>query len=67
MVQARKLGSAEADILSNYPTLNVENLTNALAYYRAHEHDIEQQIIENENERSTTTDSDNNGYNRCQA
>jgi uncharacterized protein (DUF433 family) len=47
-VQARKLGSREADILRSYPTLTAEDLTNAWAYYRAHKDEIEQQIIENE-------------------
>jgi uncharacterized protein (DUF433 family) len=48
LVQARRLGSSEADILQNYPTLTAEDLTNAWAYYRAHKEEIEQQIIENE-------------------
>jgi len=49
LVQARKLGSRESDILRSYPTLTAEDLTNAWAYYRAHKDEIEQQIIENEN------------------
>ncbi len=48
LVQARKLGSTEADILGNYPTLTAEDLTNAWAYYRSHKDEIEQQILENE-------------------
>jgi len=48
LVQARKLGSREADILRSYPTLMAEDLINAWAYYRAHKDEIEQQIIENE-------------------
>lgn len=48
LVQARKLGSSEADLLKAYPTLRAEDLTNAWAYYSAHRQDIEQQIQENE-------------------
>lgn len=48
LVQARKLGSSEADILKAYPTLHAEDLTNAWAYYRSHQAEIELQIFENE-------------------
>lgn len=48
LVQARKLGSSEADILRSYPTLTAEDLTNAWAYYRANKAEIEEQIIDNE-------------------
>lgn len=48
LVQARKLGSSEADLLKAYPALRAEDLTNAWAYYYAHRQEIEQQIQENE-------------------
>jgi uncharacterized protein (DUF433 family) len=48
LVQARRLGSSESDLLKAYPTLRAEDLTNAWAYYRAHMEEIEQQIRENE-------------------
>jgi uncharacterized protein (DUF433 family) len=48
LVQARKLGSSEADILRAYPTLRAEDLINAWAYYDAHKAEIEAQIAENE-------------------
>lgn len=48
LVQARKLGASEADILNSYPTLRAEDLVNAWAYYRSHKEEIEQQIVENE-------------------
>jgi len=48
LVQARRLGTSEADLLKAYPTLRAEDLTNAWAYYRAHRGEIEQQILENE-------------------
>lgn len=35
LVQARNLGTSEADLLKAYPTLRAEDLTNAWAYYRA--------------------------------
>ena len=44
----RQLGSSEADILRNYPTLNAEDLVNAWAYVVAHRDEIEQQIRDNE-------------------
>lgn len=48
LVQAKKLGVSEADILRSYPTLRAEDLVNAWAYYRSYRSDIERQIIENE-------------------
>jgi uncharacterized protein (DUF433 family) len=48
LVQARRLGASEADVLRSYPTLRAEDLTNAWAYARVHSGEIEQQILENE-------------------
>jgi len=48
LVQYRKLGASETDLLQMYPTLHAEDLANAWAYYRAHQNEIEQQIQENE-------------------
>lgn len=48
LVQARRLGTSEADLLRAYPTLRAEDLANAWAYYRAHPEEIEHQIRENE-------------------
>jgi uncharacterized protein (DUF433 family) len=48
LVQYRKLGATEADLLRAYPTLRSEDLANAWAYYRIHKDAIEQQIMENE-------------------
>jgi len=48
LVQARKLGTGEADLLRAYPTLRAEDLASAWAYYRSHRQEIEQQIVENE-------------------
>lgn len=44
LVQARRLGATEADLLRAYPTLRAEDLANAWAYYRAHREEIEEQI-----------------------
>lgn len=52
LVQARKLGVSEADLLKMYPTSGAEDLINAWAYYRLHHHEIEQQIAENETAQS---------------
>ena len=48
LVQARNLGTSEAEILRAYPSLRAEDLTNAWAYYRGHRDEIEKQIQENE-------------------
>jgi uncharacterized protein (DUF433 family) len=48
LVQARDLGTSEADLLRCYPTLRAEDLANAWAYFRSHRKEIEQQIRENE-------------------
>lgn len=48
LVQARKLGTSEVDLLRCYPTLRAEDLANAWAYFRSHRDEIEQQIQENE-------------------
>jgi uncharacterized protein (DUF433 family) len=48
LVQARHLGTSEADLLLAYPSLRAEDLANAWAYSRAHTEEIEQQIHENE-------------------
>jgi uncharacterized protein (DUF433 family) len=48
LVQARQLGTSEADLLRSYPTLRAEDLANAWAYNRMHHDEIEQQITENE-------------------
>jgi uncharacterized protein (DUF433 family) len=48
LVQARHLGSTEADILRSYPTLRAEDLVNAWGYYRSHRDEIDQQIKDNE-------------------
>jgi uncharacterized protein (DUF433 family) len=48
LVQARKLGSSEAEILRCYPTLRAEDLANAWAYYRSHGPEIDRQIVANE-------------------
>ncbi|MBC7225661.1 MAG: DUF433 domain-containing protein [Thermoflexales bacterium] len=48
LVQARRLGASEADLLRAYPTLRAEDLANAWAYYRAHREEIEEQIREHE-------------------
>ena len=48
LVQARNLGTSEADLLRSYPSLRAEDLANAWAFYRNHKEEIEQQIRENE-------------------
>lgn len=48
LVQARRLGKSEADLLYAYPTLRAEDLANAWAYFRSHKREIDRQICENE-------------------
>ncbi len=48
LVQARCLGTTEAELLRCYPTLRAEDLANAWAYYRAHRDEIDEQIRDNE-------------------
>jgi uncharacterized protein (DUF433 family) len=48
LVQARHLGTSEAELLRSYPTLRAEDLANAWAYYRAHRAEIDEQIQANE-------------------
>lgn len=48
LVNAKRLGTSEADMLRCYPTLRAEDLANAWAYYRSHKQEIEHQIHENE-------------------
>src|SRR5947208_14154736 len=41
LVQAKRLGTSEADLLRSYPMLRAEDLSNAWAYARAHQEEIE--------------------------
>ena len=46
--QARRLGTSEADLLRDYPTLTVQDLANAWNFVRSHRAEIEAQIEANE-------------------
>jgi len=48
LVQSRKLGLSEAEILRSYPTLRAQDLVEAWSYWQAHSQEIEKQIAENE-------------------
>lgn len=48
LVQAKRLGSSEADLLRAYPTLRAEDLAHAWAFYRLHREEIDQQIRNHE-------------------
>ena len=48
LVQLRRQGTSEADLLRSYPTLRAQDLANAWAYARSHQEEIEQHIDENE-------------------
>lgn len=44
---ARRLGSSEADLLENYPSLTAKDLANAWDYVRLNKTEIEKEIAEN--------------------
>lgn len=44
LVQARRLGATEAELLEAYPSLRAEDLVNAWAYARLHPAEIDEQI-----------------------
>ncbi len=48
LVQARRLGASDADILRSYPNLYAEDIVNAWAYYLKNRSEIDAQIAENE-------------------
>ncbi|NJN21180.1 MAG: DUF433 domain-containing protein [Leptolyngbya sp. RL_3_1] len=48
LVQARNLGSSEAELLANYPSLTAADLTNAWTYAAAYPQEI-QQVIQTNN------------------
>lgn len=48
LVQAKKLGASEADLLQSYPMLRAEDLVNGWAYAAAHRAEIDEQIQANE-------------------
>ena len=47
LVSFKKLGLQDAVILTSYPTLRQQDLTNAWAYYEANKHEIDLDIKEN--------------------
>jgi uncharacterized protein (DUF433 family) len=42
--QARRLGTSDADLLRDYPTLSVQDLANAWNFVRSHRAEIDAQI-----------------------
>lgn len=46
--QARRLGTSDADLLRDYPTLTVQDLANAWNFVRSHRTQIDEQIEANE-------------------
>jgi uncharacterized protein (DUF433 family) len=48
LVNARRLGYSEADLLNSYPTLTAADLVNAWIYAAVHSEEIETAIQENE-------------------
>ena len=48
LVQSRRLGMSDAELLRCYPRLQPTDLDNAWAYAEAHASEIERQIAENE-------------------
>lgn len=48
LVEARRLGYTDADLLTSYPTINATDLANAWSYAEAHPDEIEFAIERNE-------------------
>jgi uncharacterized protein (DUF433 family) len=48
LIQARRLGTSEADLLRAYPTLRADDLATAWSYAQSHSAEIDRQIAENE-------------------
>lgn len=48
LVHARNLGTDDSDLLSAYPSLRIEDLDNAWAYYEGHREEIDRLVEENE-------------------
>lgn len=48
LVQARRSGTSEADLLQAYPALQAQDLANAWNYARSHAEEIANVIIDNE-------------------
>lgn len=48
LVQYRRLGATDSDLLQWYPSLRGEDLVHAWAYYEAHPGEIDKRIEENE-------------------
>jgi len=46
--QARRLGTSDADLLRDYPTLTVQDLVNAWNFVRSHRAEIDAEIEANE-------------------
>ena len=49
--QARRLGTSEAGLLRDYPTLTVHDLANAWNFVRSHRSEIDAQIEANDKDR----------------
>lgn len=48
LVQARRAGASDTELLTQFPMLRAEDLSNAWTYYAAHRDEIEAQILLNE-------------------
>ena len=49
LVEIRRSGVSDAELLREYPSLTSNDLANAWAYYEANQDEIDRQIEENEN------------------
>jgi uncharacterized protein (DUF433 family) len=48
LVNARRIGVTESELLQDYPTLTAQNLANAWNYFDSHKEEVELEIDENE-------------------
>jgi uncharacterized protein (DUF433 family) len=63
LVEARRIGYSEADLLTSYPSLSATDLANAWAYAEAFPAEIETEILEND--EVMNQDSVANGKSLC--
>ena len=56
IVEAKNAGASDLDILSDFPSLTAEDITNALRYYQGHQAEIEQDLKQQEQTAATPHD-----------
>ena len=50
LVNARRLGISEVELLQDYPSLTAQDIANAWTYFDSHKEEIEREIAENDSD-----------------